>query len=142
MKHSPSDENVEITEDDEIEEISNQKPSFEFKQGFELNISKDYIKIEDAKTNPPKMFNQASLIKELKNLGIGRPSTYNPILTKLKDRQYVEYPKSKPIIVTNKGYEANQFLYSQYQDFFNLNYTADMEYKLDKISEGTFNYVS
>ncbi|MDQ0567655.1 type IA DNA topoisomerase [Mycoplasma yeatsii] len=142
IKHSSSDENVEVTEDDEIEEISKQKPSFEFKQGFELTISKDHIKVEDAKTNPPKMFNQASLIKELKNLGIGRPSTYNPILTKLKDRQYVEYPKSKPIIVTNKGYEANQFLYSQYQDFFNLNYTADMEDKLDKISEGSFNYVS
>ncbi|SYV96603.1 DNA topoisomerase 1, partial [Mycoplasma putrefaciens] len=86
------------------------------------------------------MFNQASLIKELKNLGIGRPSTYNPILTKLKDRQYIEYPRSKPITVTTKGYEANNFLYQHYKDFFNLNYTAEMEEKLDRIIEGDFDY--
>ncbi|AGJ90492.1 type IA DNA topoisomerase [Mycoplasma putrefaciens] len=140
IKHSSSDENIELNEDEEVEEISKQKPHFEFNKGFELKLSKKHIKVEDAKTNPPKMFNQASLIKELKNLGIGRPSTYNPILTKLKDRQYVEYPRSKPITVTTKGYEANNFLYQHYKDFFNLNYTAEMEEKLDRIIEGDFDY--
>ncbi|PPJ44538.1 type I DNA topoisomerase, partial [Rhizobium sp. KAs_5_22] len=61
---------------------------------------------EDAKTMPPKMFNQASLIKELKNLGIGRPSTYNPTLSTLKEREYTIYHKGKAIEVTDKGYTA------------------------------------
>jgi DNA topoisomerase-1 len=53
---------------------------------------------------PPKMFNQASIVRELKKLGIGRPSTYAPILTKLQEREYVAYKKGKPIEVNEKGY--------------------------------------
>ncbi|MDP4040262.1 type IA DNA topoisomerase [Mycoplasma mycoides] len=143
IKNSSSDENIELTDDgEEVVKTKDPKPEYQFNDDFEINVSKKYIKIEDAKTNPPKMFNQASLIKELKNLGIGRPSTYNPILTKLKDREYVEFPKSKPIVVTTKGYSANQYLYDHYLDFFNLNYTAEMEEKLDEITKGSFDYVN
>ncbi|KAF5295842.1 hypothetical protein FQA39_LY13015 [Lamprigera yunnana] len=68
------------------------KPNFEFNTDFTIAFDKEKdIKNEDAKTSPPNMYNQASLVKELKNLGIGRPSTYTPIITKLKEREYTVY---------------------------------------------------
>jgi DNA topoisomerase-1 len=120
----------------------NPKPALEFKSDFTKEISKEFIKNDEAKTMPPNMFNQASLIKELKNLGIGRPSTYNPILSKLKEREYAIYHKGKAIEMTDKGYLASDFLYDKFEDFFNLNYTANMEETLDEISNGNFDYVN
>ncbi|AUF83268.1 type I DNA topoisomerase [Mesoplasma syrphidae] len=144
IKRSTFDEGIELNEDDEevAQNTKNPKPKLEFKTGFTKEISKDFIKNDEAKTMPPNMFNQASLIKELKNLGIGRPSTYNPILAKLKEREYAIYHKGKAIEMTDKGYIANNFLYSKFEDFFNLNYTAKMEETLDEISDGDYNYVN
>lgn len=106
----------------------------------EVIIGKENIIDEKTKTRPPKMFNQASLIRELKNLNIGRPSTYNPILTKLKDRDYVKMARIKPIEVTHKGDLAKNYLYDSFDNFFDLNYTAKMEEILDEISVGSFDY--
>ncbi|PPE06022.1 DNA topoisomerase [Williamsoniiplasma lucivorax] len=139
------DEDIEINEENceaMIHQTGGQIPHLEKKTGFTVIIDKSKIQDEKTETKPPRMYNQASIIKELKSLGIGRPSTYNPILTKLKEREYVEYHKSKPIEVTEKGFNAESFLYnSNYAEFFNLGYTSDMESKLDLISEGKFDNV-
>ncbi|PPE06694.1 type IA DNA topoisomerase [Mesoplasma corruscae] len=141
LKANDTDENIELDENgDEIQEIDIDKPAFEMNSNFSIDISKDLIIMEEAKTSPPRMFNQASLIKELKELGIGRPSTYSPTLTKLKEREYAIPHRGKPFEVTEKGYEAERFLYDKYPEFFNLNYTANMEEKLDEIAEGKFDY--
>lgn len=137
------DENIELDENEEtIKQKENQpKVNFPFSDDFSINIDKKYIKDELAKTMPPKMYNQASLIKELKSLGIGRPSTYNPILLKLKEREYVIYHKGKAIEMTKKGYLAEKYLYAGFEHWFNLNYTANMEEKLDMIANNKFSYV-
>lgn len=136
-----TDEDVELDEnDDEISKEDELKPPFEFRENYIFSISKNAIVTEDAKTSPPRMFNQASLVKELKELGIGRPSTYTPTLSKLKEREYAIPHRGKPFEVTDKGYQAEEFLYEKYQDFFNLNYTAKMEELLDEIAEGKFDY--
>ncbi|WP_031542288.1 type I DNA topoisomerase [Mesoplasma photuris] len=139
---SSSDENIELDEDENevLQKAVNPKPSLPTEVDAVVSIEKSKIKNDEAKTMPPNMFNQASLIKELKNLGIGRPSTYNPILSKLKEREYAIYHKGKPIEMTDKGYTANDFLYESFDDFFNLGYTANMEDTLDKIAAGDFDY--
>lgn len=144
LVHRSTDEDVELDDNDEkIEQNAvDPKPELEFKKGFTKTIDKKHIKSEEAKTQPPKMFNQASLIKELKSLGIGRPSTYNPTLSKLKEREYAIYHKGKAIEMTEKGYLADDYLYKEFADFFNWGYTAEMEEKLDEISEGKFNHVN
>ncbi|WP_051350837.1 type IA DNA topoisomerase [[Acholeplasma] multilocale] len=144
IKRSSTDENNELDDDDqEVAQIAvNPKPNLEFKTGAVAIVDKKFIRNDEAKTMPPNMFNQASLIKEMKNLGIGRPSTYTPTLTKLKEREYAIYHKGRAIEMTDKGYTANDFLYEKFDEFFNLGYTADMEEKLDEIANGNYDYVS
>ncbi|ATZ18472.1 DNA topoisomerase I [Williamsoniiplasma somnilux] len=141
IKKDNLDENVEMDDNEEvIEQVTDSAPKgFTFNDKFSVEISKDKIINEDAKTMPPKMFNQASLIKELKNLGIGRPSTYNPTLSTLKEREYTIYHKGKAIEVTDKGYTANDYLYQGFPHLFDLGYTAQMETKLDEIANGKDN---
>ncbi|ATZ16098.1 DNA topoisomerase-1 [Entomoplasma freundtii] len=143
LVHQKSDEDIEL--DDNEEEIGQKlrqpKVDLPLEKDFTTTISKDFVQNESAKTMPPKMYNQASLIKELKALGIGRPSTYSPILTKLKEREYVIYHKGKAIEMTEKGYVAEDYLYKGFEEFFNLSYTASMEEKLDEIANGNFDNV-
>lgn len=141
LSKSETDENIELDENgDELTELEGTKPPFEMNSDFSIKIPKDKIIAEEARTAPPRMFNQASLIKELKELGIGRPSTYTPTLSKLKEREYAIPHRGKPFEVTDKGYQAEAFLYEKYPTFFNLNYTAQMEEKLDEIADGKFDY--
>lgn len=135
---SVDDENIEMDDDEEaIEQHKEIAPKgFQFANDFVITLDKTLIKNEEAKTMPPKMYNQASLIKELEALGIGRPSTYNPTLTTLKDREYTIYYKGKAIEVTKKGYIADDFLYKEFSELFNWGYTAEMEQELDAIANG------
>ena len=87
-------------------------------------------------TEPPARFTEASLIKEMESLGIGRPSTYATIVTTIKDRDYVELDKKK-FIPTNLGFETNDKLQEYFSGIINVKYTATMEEDLDKIAEGT-----
>ncbi|ATG97833.1 DNA topoisomerase I [Mesoplasma lactucae ATCC 49193] len=136
-----SDENIELDDNDEIVVKNNETaPQLAQDKGFVIKIDPSKIVEEDAKTSPPNMYNQASLIRELKKLGIGRPSTYNPILSKLQDRSYVKYHKGKPIQVERFGYIADDYLYKEFPEEFNLDYTAEMEETLDKIAEGKMEY--
>jgi DNA topoisomerase-1 len=86
-------------------------------------------------TNPPARFNEASLIKMLEKLGIGRPSTYAPIISTIQSRQYVEKDESrfKP---TPIGITVNDFLLKYFPDVFDYSFTAQMEDELDEIAKG------
>lgn len=86
-------------------------------------------------TEPPARYSEASLIKEMESLGIGRPSTYATIVTTIKDRGYVSLDKKK-FIPTELGFEVNDKLQNYFADIINVKYTASMEDNLDTIADG------
>src|SRR3990167_2003766 len=105
----------------------------EVAQGEPLQL----IKVDSIQkfTEPPARFNEASLIKTLEKLGIGRPSTYAPIITTIQYRNYVEKTEGK-FYSTPVGVAVNDFLIGNFPDIFEYQFTAEMENDLDKIAEG------
>jgi len=105
----------------------------EVTQGEPLQL----IKVDSIQkfTEPPARFNEASLIKMLEKLGIGRPSTYAPIITTIQYRNYVEKTEGK-FYSTPVGVAVNDFLIGNFPDIFEYQFTAEMEDDLDKIAEG------
>lgn len=91
-------------------------------------------------TKPPARFNQSSLIKELDNLGIGRPSTYASIVSTILDREYVVL-ESKTFRPTELGFEVNDVLVKHFDSIFNVSFTAMMEDELDIIASGDKKYL-
>ena len=93
------------------------------------------IKDEQHFTKPPARYTEAKLIKEMEDLGIGRPSTYAKTMDTLKERGYVEIveKKFKP---TETGIESTDKLQEFFSDLINVDYTREMEEDLDKIAEG------
>lgn len=93
------------------------------------------------KTNPPPRYNEASLIKILEEKGIGRPSTYAPILSLIQDKFYVEkeFRYFKP---TKLGVTISDYLSSSFPQIFNLDFTAHMEEEFDQIAENKINFIS
>lgn len=89
-------------------------------------------------TEPPARFNEASLIKALEEKGIGRPSTYAPIIATIQDRRYVEKEERK-FIATDLGFAVNDFLVKYFPDIFDISFTAGMEDELDEIANGRLN---
>jgi len=86
-------------------------------------------------TQPPARFTEASLIKTLENLGIGRPSTYAPIISTIQIRNYVEKKEGK-FFPTKVGEAVNSFLVPNFPGVFEYGFTAEMEGKFDGIAEG------
>lgn len=86
-------------------------------------------------TEPPPRFNEASLIKTLEELGIGRPSTYAPIISTIQDRKYVEKIE-KRFFPTDLGFAVNDFLIKHFPKIFEVTFTAGMEDELDEIANG------
>lgn len=86
-------------------------------------------------TQPPYRFTEATLIKELEEKGIGRPSTYATILSTIKEKGYVRLEKGR-FVPTELGYIVNDLLVVNFPDIFDLEFTAEMEENLDKIEEG------
>ncbi|MHB8508761.1 MAG: type I DNA topoisomerase [Candidatus Dormibacteria bacterium] len=86
-------------------------------------------------TQPPARFTEASLIKELEERGIGRPSTYAPTIETVKDRGYVKVLERR-LHPTPLGKAANTFLTANFDRLFQYDFTANMEGNLDKIEEG------
>lgn len=84
-------------------------------------------------TQPPARYNEAKLIKEMEELGIGRPSTYVTIISNIKDRGYVKVDDKK-FIPTETGFEVTDKLQEFFSDIINVEYTANMENDLDKIA--------
>jgi DNA topoisomerase-1 len=92
-------------------------------------------------TQPPPRFTEASLVSELEKLGIGRPSTYASILGTLRERRYVE-DKERRFIPTELGTTVNGLLVESFPDLLNVQFTAQLEDKLDQIEEGKREWVA
>jgi DNA topoisomerase I len=86
-------------------------------------------------TEPPPRFNEASLIKKLEELGIGRPSTYAPILSTIQERYYVERIDRR-FIPTELGFTVNDFIVEYFPEIVDYQFTAQMEDNLDEIARG------
>ena len=86
-------------------------------------------------TQPPARYNEASLVKTLEELGIGRPSTYSSIISTIQDRGYVE-KKQKNLFPTELGKVVTNLLEEYFKQIVDLEFTADIEGKLDTVAEG------
>lgn len=98
-------------------------------------VEKEKIWDEEGETNPPPRYTDASLVAALERQGIGRPSTYAPIITTIQGRQYVEKDegKFKPTLL---GVAVNDFLVKNFENIMSLPFTAGMEEELDEIALG------
>ena len=99
------------------------------------DVSMDKITPKQHFTEPPPRFNEASLIKKLESLGIGRPSTYAPTITILQTRKYITIEK-KRIEPTEIAFTVIEMLEEHFSDIVDSSFTSNMEEKLDKIDEG------
>lgn len=86
-------------------------------------------------TEPPPRYSEASLVKELERLGIGRPSTYSSIVSTLRERQYARVEKRR-FHPTELGETVARVMVSRFPDIFNVEFTSQMESELDKVEEG------
>jgi len=92
-------------------------------------------------TEPPPRFSEASLVKELEENGIGRPSTYASIIATIEARDYMEKREGK-LYPTELGFLVTDLLVEHFQDIMNVEYTAAMEAELDEIEEGKDNLLN
>jgi DNA topoisomerase-1 len=90
-------------------------------------------------TQPPPRFSEASLVKNLEELGIGRPSTYASIISVLQDRDYVKLDKRR-FVPEDRGRLVTSFLSSFFERYVQYSFTADLEEKLDDISGGRIDW--
>ncbi len=127
---------IEAEENQEEKEEEKRLPPLSEGEALELMslTSKQHF------TQPPSRFSEATLIKELEERGIGRPSTYATILATIKERGYVGVEKGK-FFPTELGYLVNDLLVVNFPDIFDVEFTAQMEESLDKIEEGEKSWV-
>lgn len=92
-------------------------------------------------TQPPPRFSEASLVQTLEEFGIGRPSTYAPILSTIQDRGYVT-KEAKKLLPTDTGITVNDLLIGYFSDIINVNFTAHMEKDLDAVALGNTEWKS
>jgi DNA topoisomerase I len=92
-------------------------------------------------TQPPPRFSQATLIKELEEKGIGRPSTYAAIMTSILNREYVEEDQSKRLRPTSLGRVVAELLIKAFPDILEVSFTAQLEEELDEVENGKENWV-
>ncbi len=101
-------------------------------EGEELNPER--VRGEQNFTQPPSRYTEASLVRELETRGIGRPSTYAPIVVTLTERKYVRREK-RTLIPTDMGKVVNETMETYFSDIVDSGFTAGMEEKLDRIAE-------
>jgi len=90
-------------------------------------------------TQAPPRFNEATIVKELEEKGIGRPSTYSSIISTIQDRNYVEKNQTGQFLPTELGFLITELLIDSFPEILDLEFTASMEEKLDSIEEGEIN---
>jgi DNA topoisomerase I len=120
--------------DDEENSLANKLPSLDNGEGLEL----EQLLAEDHFTDPPPRYNEASLVKELEERGIGRPSTYASIINTIQDREYVvKHGGSRGrFYPTEIGMVVCDLLVESFPYIFDTKYTARLEEELDDIEEG------
>jgi len=117
--------------DDESDEDAAKLPKVA--QGDALGVEK--VSPEQHFTEPPPRYSEASLVRKLEELGIGRPSTYASILSTLRDRAYVRMDRNR-FIPEDKGRLVTTFLTKFFGRYVQYGFTADLEEKLDEVSAG------
>ncbi|MDX8434141.1 MULTISPECIES: type I DNA topoisomerase [Mesorhizobium] len=122
-----TDQKDEDAEDEESRRLP------EIRAGEQL--ARQAINATQHTTEPPPRYSEASLIKKLEELGIGRPSTYTAILKTLEDRDYVTIDRRK-LVPQAKGRLLSAFLESFFERYVEYDFTASLEEKLDEISDG------
>ena len=90
-------------------------------------------------TQPPAHYTEASLVKTLEELGIGRPSTYSPTITTILARRYI-VKENKNLYVTELGEAVNSIMVEAFPSIVDVHFTANMESLLDKVGEGEINW--
>lgn len=100
---------------------------------------KTSVKPEQHFTQPPPRYTEATLVKRMEELGIGRPSTYASIVTTIQDRGYVEKDKNR-LIPQDKGRLVMAFLTNYFRKYVGYDFTADLENQLDEVSAGDADY--
>ena len=124
----------EATDDKQKKETA--LPPLEVSQDLKLNK----LSAEQKFTQPPPYYTEATLIHALEENGIGRPSTYAPIITTIVDRGYVE-KEQKKLKTTPLGRAVNQVMLEQFPDIVDPTFSADMEKKLDVVEAGKADWV-
>ncbi|NOS85189.1 MAG: type I DNA topoisomerase [Ignavibacteria bacterium] len=123
------------------EEAEDTEDEFAIPEGIEIGDlldMKDIFKKQHF-TNPPPRYTESSLIKQLDNLGIGRPSTYAMIVSTIINRTYCDL-KERKLYATELGETVNKLLAAHFSDVISVKFTAQMEEELDKIAEGDLSY--
>jgi len=100
---------------------------------------KKSVEPEQHFTQPPPRYTEATLVKRMEELGIGRPSTYASIVTTIQDRGYVEKDKNR-LIPQDKGRLVTAFLSNYFNKYIGYDFTADLENQLDEVSAGNADY--
>jgi DNA topoisomerase-1 len=98
-------------------------------------LAQKQLKPEQHFTEPPPRFNEASLVKMLEELGIGRPSTYAPIIQTIIGRGYVRFDERR-FVPTDLGKTVDQQLVENFSEIVDVNFTAEMESALDRVADG------
>lgn len=128
--------------DDGDDEASKRLPAVEEGATLALGTTAEQTEAVEADqhfTTPPPRFTEASLVKKMEELGIGRPSTYASTLQTLRDREYVELEK-KQLVPQDKGRIVIAFLESFFNRYVEFDFTASLEEQLDKISSGDLSW--
>lgn len=102
-------------------------------------VEKRKVLPEQHFTQPPPRYSEATLVKRMEELGIGRPSTYASVLTTIQDREYVRKDKNR-LIPEDKGRLVTAFLTNYFRRYVEYDFTADLETQLDDVSAGTRDY--
>ncbi|MEK9165367.1 MAG: type I DNA topoisomerase [Patescibacteria group bacterium] len=116
-----------------IKIIENELPELKVKQ--KVNLEK--LTSAQHQTSPPPRFNDASLVKELEKRGIGRPSTYAPIIDTIQKRNYIQKDDQKRFQPTEIGTLVNQLLVEHFPEIVDYAFTAEMEDNLDNIAKNS-----
>ncbi len=124
-----------LDDDQSDEEESRLLPPLD--QGELLSVAE--VKAEQHFTEPPPRYSEASLVKRLEELGIGRPSTYASIISVLQDRGYVKLDK-KRFIAEMRGRLVSAFLVNFFQRYVEYDFTATLEEQLDEIADGALEW--
>ncbi len=122
---------------DEKEKKSSALPNLQ--EGTKTKLRE--LKAEQKFTQPPPRYNEATLIRALEENGIGRPSTYAPIITTVVDRGYVER-QEKRLCPTALGLVVNDLLMEHFPDIVDVKFSAGMETRLDKVEDGSADWVN
>ncbi len=123
--------------DEEQDDVEGRLPALKIDE----DLNKDKIQANQHFTEPPPRYTEATMIRKMEELGIGRPSTYASTLSVLRERDYVELDK-KRLIPQDKGRIVTAFLEGFFKRYVEYDFTANLEEQLDKISDGKLNWRS